>query len=636
MAAEANRASAGLSCRGQRRGQRLALVAGLGFAVLFAGPSVLAQDGPRSLFPEGDSSRSERRAPDSDRSGDSWSLPDSSDGYGAEPGDAPAQERSERDGFGNENSWRSPDRSSQPRGSAEGQTRLRGGILVDELDDRFPETLGPLAAGNGGLGLDLWQGSQRGDIIELLREQPRGQRNPAARDLMRRLLLSSARPPREDDSSDNQPDLLDARAQLLMALGEYDNLVNLLVQIPGLEKAPELAQLQVEAALLADEPEAVCPMVRRALSLHRSRAFWPKAQIYCQIRNGEESAAGIGIGLQREVGNSDRDFLNLADAALGVGEVPRLSEPSALDLALLRWMEAGEALVPEDLAPSLMAGGVMLQGLEAGQRQRLAEEAARRGVLPLRLLREAYAASSSQDEGGGDPLRQANQAEGAEARALYYQALRRASTPETRGEALQALMDSARQADLEPQIAEIALPVLEQMDPEPAVAWLAPTAVRVALLTGHFERARAWMEVVRRTGSGSEAQAGLVELWPLFRLAGLDGPDPGMTGTDWAEARVSRGAGREGTRALLQVYERAQEAVSGRGGLESASARLRRAVQEDRRGEGLLLSLQVFGQGRMTDISTRPLTEALAALSQLGFSREARQLAMDALVTRGL
>ncbi len=547
----------------------------------------------------------------------------------------PAQGRGERDGFGNENSWRSPDRSPQPSGSAEGQTRLRGGILVDELNDRLPETLGPLAAGNGGLGLDLWQGSQRRDIIELLREQPRGQRNPAARDLIRRLLLSSARPPREGESSD-QPELLDARAQLLMALGEYDNLVNLLVQIPGLEKAPELAQLQVEAALLADEPEAACPMVRRALSLHRSRTFWPKAQIYCQIRNGEESAAGIGIGLQREVGSSDRGFLNLADAALGVGDVPRLSEPSALDLALLRWMGAGEALVPEDLAPSLMAGGVLLQGLEADQRQRLAEEAARRGVLPLRLLREAYAASSLRDDGGGDPLRQASQAEGPEARALYYQALRRASTPEARGEALQALMDSARQVDLEPQIAEIALPVLEQMDPEPAVAWLAPTAVRVALLTGHFERARAWMEVVRRTGNGSEAQASLVELWPLLRLAGLEGLDPGMTGTDWAETRVSRGAGREGTRALLQFYERAQEAVSGRGGLENASARLRRAVQEDRRGEGLLLSLRVFGQGRMTDISTRSLSEALAALNQLGFSREARQLAMDALVTRGL
>ncbi|WP_026988519.1 hypothetical protein [Fodinicurvata fenggangensis] len=631
MTVEVNLPLAGLS----RTAQRVALAAGLGLVVLCAGSAVLAQDGPRNLFPEGESSPTERTAPNRERSLDSWSLPESGRDYETDRSDAPEQARPDDEGFGNENSWRSPERSTQPSGPTEGQARLRGGILVDELDARFPETLGPLTAGNGGLGLDLWQGSRRGDIIELLREQPRGQRNPVARDLLRRLLLSSAQPPREEGRGGEEPELLEARAHLLMALGEYDNLVNLLVQIPGLEKAPDLARLQVEAAVLAAEPEAACPMVRRALSLHRSQPFWPKAQIYCQIYNGEKSAAGIGIGLQREVGNTDTGFLNLADASLGVGEVPRLSQPSALDLALLRWMEAGDALVTERLEPSLMAGAVMLQGLEADQRRRLAEEAARRGVLPLRLLGEAYTASPSQGE-IDNPLRQANQAEGAAARALYYQVLRRATTPEARGEALQALMDSARQAGLESQIAEIALPALEQLNPEPAVAWLAPTAVRVALLTGRFERAQAWTDMARRTGSGSEARAALTELWPLFRLAGLDGLEPGMTSTDWAEARISRGAGREGTRALLQFYERAQVAVSGRGGLENANARLRGAVREDRRGEGLLLSLQAFGQGRLTEVSPRPLTEALAALSQLGFSREARLLAMDALVARGL
>ncbi|MFC4350524.1 hypothetical protein ACFOW6_03080 [Fodinicurvata halophila] len=621
MPAEANPDAAGLSrlLHGAR-----CLVAAAGVAIVAAcfAPAVLAQDGPRDLFPQGNSGQSERSTPREGTRQDSWSLPDSDQGTRSP------------------DSWQAPSGTERRDrvipddgdGTADGRTRLRGGILVDELEDSFPETLGPLAAGDGGLGLDLWRGSQRGEIIRLLNSQPRPS-SPVARGLLRRLLLSSAQPPAADGRRDGQPDLLIERARLLLALGEYENLVNLLVQIPGLERSSELARLQVEAALLAQEPDAVCPMVRRALSLHRSREFWPKAQIYCQIRNGEDSAASIGIGLQREVGNSDTTFLNLADAALGVGEVPRISGPSALDLALLRQMQAGSALVSDGLSADFMAAAVTLPGLEAERRVDLAEEAARRGVLPLRLLGEAYGALSFTDSDLRNATGRAAELDGGEARALLYQAMRRANAPEARGEALRALLESAAEAGLEPQVTQIVQPVLERIGPEPALSWLAPTAVRAALLAGRFEMANAWVQLLQRNGNTAEARGELASLWPLFRLAGMEEPEVGMTATDWAERRVSRGAGREETRSLQRLYESLQASVSGAAGLDTASAQLRRAVREDRRGEGILLSLRTLDQGQG---SARGRGDALTALSQLGFSREARLLAMHALVGRGL
>lgn len=621
MPAEAKPDAVALS-RLLRRAHCLARAVGVVAVAACFAPAALAQDGPRDLFPQGNSGQPERSAPRDDTREDSWSVPDSDEGA-----DTP-------------DSWEAPsgtDRrdsviTDEGESTGDGRTRLRGGILVDELEDRFPETLGPLAAGDGGLGLDLWSGSQRGEIIRLLDSQPRP-RSPVARGLLRRLLLSSAQPPAADGRSDGQPELLIERARLLLALGEYENLVNLLVQIPGLERSPELARLQVEAALLAQEPEAACPMVRRALSLHRSREFWPKAQIYCQIRNGEDSAASIGVGLQREVGNSDTAFLDLADAALGVGEVPRISGPSALDLALLRHMEAGSALARDGLSQDLMAAAVTLPGLEAERRLELAEEAARQGVLPLRLLGEAYGAVSFADSDLRNATGRAAELDGAEARALLYQALREGNAPEARGEALRALLEGAADAGLELQVTQIVQPVLERIDPEPALSWLAPTAVRAALLAGRFEMAQAWMQMLQRGGNTAEARGELASLWPLYRLAGMEGPEAGMTATDWAEQRVSRGAGREETRTLQRLYESLQDAVSGTGDLETASAQLRRAVREDRRGEGILLSLRTLDQEQA---SARERGEGLMALSQLGFSREARLLAMHALVARGL
>ena len=107
------------------------------------------------------------------------------------------------------------------------QQILRGGILVDALEGGLPETSGILEAREGGLGLDLWQGSDRDELIRLIRVLPDNLESPALRDLARRLLLSTATPPRGGAGSAAPGELVRARAERLYALGAQEELLEL-------------------------------------------------------------------------------------------------------------------------------------------------------------------------------------------------------------------------------------------------------------------------------------------------------------------------------------------------------------------------------------------------------------------------
>ncbi|MDA0702516.1 MAG: hypothetical protein O3A96_04650, partial [Proteobacteria bacterium] len=85
-----------------------------------------------------------------------------------------------------------PDEAAKPsaRPGSPGDATAGGAISVDVLEAVGPDSAGTLNDRNGGLGGDMWAGSDRTLVEALLIRLPTAAASPAMRDMMRRLLLT--------------------------------------------------------------------------------------------------------------------------------------------------------------------------------------------------------------------------------------------------------------------------------------------------------------------------------------------------------------------------------------------------------------------------------------------------------------
>ncbi len=126
------------------------------------------------------------------------------------------------------------------------------GIEVSRLAEMDPESIGILDPGRGGLGSDLWRGTDRRVVEQLLPRLPGMMHSAGMRNLARRLLLSNAAPPTErpDAASSRRINLLALRIDRLAAMGDYPGLSGLLQVVPLRYDDEPVARARVEALLL--------------------------------------------------------------------------------------------------------------------------------------------------------------------------------------------------------------------------------------------------------------------------------------------------------------------------------------------------------------------------------------------------
>lgn len=526
-----------------------------------------------------------------------------------------------------------------------------GGIEVDELTGAIPDSIGILDEAEGGLGLDLWSGSHRDELIHLIRVIPDDMESPALRDLARRVLLSSATPPRRDASTARTGELLRARAERLHALGFHSDLLKLLQSLPReAREDPLLARLQVESALLTGKRAEACRLTEAALAFFSSDPFWQEAQIYCQISEGRESAAYLALSLLREAGDGDQQVLRLAEAALGDSEVPAIGEASALTLAYLNALDQAPPSSLIEQAPYAFMGVLARQTtLPAAERIALTERAVQFGLLHERALAEAYERQRFQIVVLEDPLAAASAKEGPEARALLYRAAWRATSPQAKLELLEAFRSHAAQEDLELAALRVASELLLDVQPDVVLAPMAPLVVESLLAAGRLEQASLWMAMLRQASrQNGQAQEAYRQAWPLARAAGIEG-DGSLDLKTWSSRRAlavdSAQPDHEKTvlRLLLAALEGGREELamaplSRSGGAAPPSPSvlysLQRAAAEARRGETALLVLQLLGGGTLGDDHPQALAESLAALVEVGLRTEARAIAVESLLVQ--
>lgn len=183
-----------------------------------------------------------------------------------------------------------------------------------------------------GLPATLWRGASAKTIRSVLPLLAAKPLSPAGAALARRVLATGAPGPA---AMGDDPALLAARAQALMAQGDPKAAATILSRAPGVDRSPELAQAAAESALLAGDDGRAC-QVAQGLGSGRDDIYWLRLRTYCQAIAGHVDQAQLTFDLAQAQAR-DLVFGRLMGAKLaGTGNPGAASLRNGLDLALSR------------------------------------------------------------------------------------------------------------------------------------------------------------------------------------------------------------------------------------------------------------------------------------------------------------
>ena len=535
-------------------------------------------------------------------------------------------------------------------------------FVIQPLKAPDPSSAGLLDDSNGGLGSAMWQGSSRAQALQALGVLPAPVSGPALRDLQRRLLLSVAEVPPGNVAA---PSLLGLRVTQLYRLGRLADAERLGSPPPRDLKDPIFRELPFELALLKNDLPRACEIAAAGLR-EEATSTWQKAAVLCRYSNKDIAGGDLALSLWRDgpkeagAGN-DAAFSALAAAlrgdarakidTLGAGAGP-------LHFAMLR---AANRQLPRDTldaaSPALLVALAGYDKADAELRLTAAERAVSTGALPSELLAEAYAAAEIPEAQRAGLM--AGIASGKDksvrAAALLYQSARATNEPKARAELIKRAYDLALTRDLLLATAAVYKPLLNNLVPNEGSIAAAPAVIRLALAAGETGAARLWRNILlalppERDNAGEIA----AEAWPLLLIAGEDGEWRDSRYEAWLNAQADLSPADRNSRAaqLLTLAEAAGIAVpperwdslltaaaaSDRRGAPSIAVwrNLQRASAAKAKAETVALALAMLGGNGSLDTDGQSLATALGALRDVGLAAEAKQIALEAALLRGL
>ena len=258
------------------------------------------------------------------------------------------------------------------------------GVAVGALDALDPSAVGVLEPQTGGLPYDLWDGTQRADVVRLLPRLPVATPSPAMNALARRLLLSAARMP-EGDGGAGSADLLVARIERLHASGDLEGLTALMERVPPAVDDPGLRRFGADAALVAGRYDDACATARQAVA-EEGAAYWVKLIAFCRALDGDRAGTDFQVRLLEETEDLPLVFYSLIDRVLLASEQTAaeerdrpITEPMAADpllFAMARLLDAEiQAAELADTPPLLLSALAATPLLPLEQRLTAAAEA---------------------------------------------------------------------------------------------------------------------------------------------------------------------------------------------------------------------------------------------------------------------
>jgi len=396
-----------------------------------------------------------------------------------------------------------------------------GSIEVNSLQEINPDSGGTLSDADGGFGADMWQGVKRTSAEKLITLLPVNAASPTVRDIMRRLLLTTAIAPAGNGKPGN---LIRLRIKTLAAMGERQSVMDLLELTRGKIQDDSLIQLEANALLLATDNARACALASEQIQ-KTDADFWQKLFTFCQILSGDIDKAQLSASLMQEANIVDDLFYQLIDS-FSSGEAPvieTMPNPTPLQLAMAR---AAKARLPVDTAntdnPGILRAIAMSPNASKGLRLEAAERAEATGTLSVEALRQLYNSVEFSDQDLANPLSRADVEFGPTIRALLFHSALIQTIPTAQAEAVARAFQLAREEGRYPSTVRVFLPLLKQLPPSRDLIWFAPEVVRALLFTGDFETASIWYRVLKSAATfDNQAKKDLDLLLPVADLIGF-------------------------------------------------------------------------------------------------------------------
>ena len=431
------------------------------------------------------------------------------------------------------------------------------GVEVDTLGQINPETAGTLSDDEGGLGFNLWQGTDRAYVTGMMTALPVRAPSPVMRDLMRRLLLTAAQPPEQKAAADAAAEapkqkpqsLIALRVKQLAGMGDVAGVGELLDAIPGSITDPQLLQVEADARFLANDNARACGTTAQQIQ-SGGGAYWQKAMIFCQILAGEPEKAELGLSMLNEMGAKEPAFFALSDRLLGgtSGTLETVSEADGLLLAMAR---ASKMPLPADATrsdrPGVLRAIAVNPNVGPDIRLEAAERAEAAGALDTEALRQLYSSVTFEAGDLSRPLSRAEELGGPVARALLYHSALSQTVPTAQAEIIAKALEIAVGEGRYGAAARVFQPLVSKIPPSADLLWFAPNAVRLMLSNNDPESAVAWFRLLQASALfEQDSQALLLRMTPLVRLVGTMGleNEPRDLGAWWQAVSGEQDAAR--------------------------------------------------------------------------------------------
>ncbi len=533
-------------------------------------------------------------------------------------------------------------------------------VAAKPLAQIDPEAIGLLAQESGGLGASVWKDTSRLLVDKLLPAVGLPTASPTLNDLARRLLLTTAAVPETVEGYKPPRSLTSLRVEKLLSLGAVQEAWEMSRLVEPTRLDAITLRLLTEAAIIGSNSEKVCEKVPAFMAANTKSGEtgieWQKALIICKMRAKDDGAVQLGVDLLREQGAKDDIFLSLMSRNIlgGVKTLPRQLTPlRATTLAALRQIDL--PLPPELYArpeAALIPELLLTKGTDDNARLALAERAAAQGIGATGQLASAYksAVFTPEEIAGAN----ASTEKTPRSRALAYQAAFHEQSPQKKIELIERMLENVAPDMLTGGLSSLAADGLEAIVPSTDYNTVSARMARLMALAGRTDKAMAWLKIVEDVKDRLPDVGKLyAHDWPLFVLSGLvpDGDyaaglkkwlEVALTANETATDREQRE--RTGRILLIlsasgyavpdEIWTRVIEAVPASKQLVAApllTERLNVAARAERKGETVLLSLLVAGDGaEKTPLPV--LADVLRALRQTGLKAEALSLSREAII----
>jgi hypothetical protein len=503
----------------------------------------------------------------------------------------------------------------------------------------LPPALPPVDLGGGGslpgragLGAAAWQASNGGFATQLMLKMSPVTASRYQHILLRRLLLTPAKPPVGADPVK----FLNARAHLLLRQGEVEAAKMVLNTLPQSAYTRQSYAVAAQAHMAAIDLPSACPLATRAI-VFSPDSQWPLIAGVCSALQGDEGGAALGLDIARQEGKVNRFDLMLAEqmvtALSGGGRGGDIAWPGNGIFTSYRLggvYSSGQRFTRAALlkAPAVVHYWLARSGaVDSDTRWMMAWSATARGVMSAAEFSSLWAARGATM----DERARAYRPEG-----VYQQAFAAPNLLARRQAFAQVLNFGKSDASRTAMWALLAAPAAAYPPRSDQLAF-APTAVRAMIMGGRLQDAMRWWPALASSKAKESYQ-----IWALLLASNGNKSLPVLQdhADAWAEAQSGDDKDRriEMTFAVLQGLGYGLKAPFGKNPGEADDTglfeKLADAVKRKARGEVVLLAHLALGQS-WAQCDPAVLFTVLRAYRAVGLGVEARMIGAEAMIMSG-